>query len=66
MNLIVNGNPHEHNGDGTVSALLAEIGATPKHSALTVNGNLVPFKQWNAHPLNKNDHIEVLTFVGGG
>jgi sulfur carrier protein len=41
MFLTVNGKQHEHGGDGTVPALLAELGATPEHTALTVNGELV-------------------------
>ena len=66
MNLIVNGERHEHCGDGTVSALLAELGATPEHTALTVNGDVVFSRDWNQFKLNGGDTVEVLTFVGGG
>lgn len=75
MNLIVNGSPHEHTGDGTVPALLAEMGATPEHSAVTVNGELVPKDPaapeqgeggWKTFKLSDGDTVEVLTFVGGG
>ncbi|MFA7256469.1 MAG: sulfur carrier protein ThiS [Kiritimatiellales bacterium] len=66
MFLTVNGNKIEHLGDGTVSALLAELGATPEHTALTVNGDLVFSKHWKIFKLNDGDTIEVLTFVGGG
>ena len=48
MNLIVNGEKYEHCGDGTVPALLAELGAEPGHTALTVNGDLVFSKDWNS------------------
>jgi thiamine biosynthesis protein ThiS len=66
MNLIVNGKKVEHRGDGTVPALLAELGATPEHTALTVNGDLVFSKHWKDFKFNDGDTVEVLTFVGGG
>jgi len=66
MNLKVNGENHEHTGNGTVSALLVELGANPEHSALTVNGDLVVSKDWEKFKLNEGDTVEVLTFVGGG
>lgn len=66
MNIVVNGEPHEHKGNGTVNALLAELGATPEHSALTVNGDLIISTNWKTFALSAGDTIEVLTFVGGG
>ena len=66
LNLTVNGKPHEHTGDGTVPALLAELGANPEHTALTVNGDLVVSKHWKTFKLTDGDAVEVLTFVGGG
>lgn len=66
MFLNVNGEKTEHCGDGTIPALLAELGANPEHTALTVNGDLVFSKDWNIFKLNDGDTVEVLTFVGGG
>jgi thiamine biosynthesis protein ThiS len=66
MFLMVNGEKYEHGGDGTVPALLAELGATPEHTALTVNGELVFSRDWKNYKLNDGDTVEVLTFVGGG
>jgi sulfur carrier protein len=66
MFLTVNGEKFEHGGDGTVPALLSELGATPEHTALTVNGELVFSKDWNLFRLKDGDTVEVLTFVGGG
>jgi len=66
MNLKVNGECHEHTGDGTVAALLAELGANPEHSAVTVNGDLVFSKDWKTFKSSDGDTVEVLTFVGGG
>ena len=66
MFLTVNGEKVERGGDETVATLLAELGATPEHTALTVNGELVFSKDWKTHKLNSGDIVEVLTFVGGG
>jgi len=66
MNLIVNGDRHQHTGDGSVLSLLNELGANPEHSALTVNGQVVVSKEWETFRLSENDTVEVLTFVGGG
>lgn len=66
MYLTVNGEKIEHRGNGTVPALLTELGATPEHTALTVNGDLVFSKDWKAFKFNGGDTVEVLTFVGGG
>jgi thiamine biosynthesis protein ThiS len=66
MFLTVNGEPYEHNGAGTVAVLLAELGAKPEYTALTVNGELVFSKHWKNFKLNDGDTVEALTFVGGG
>ena len=66
MKLHVNGEPHEHCGDGTVEALLGELGANRAHTALMVNGNVVPSNDWKTTTLNENDEVEMLVFVGGG
>jgi sulfur carrier protein len=66
MFLTVNGEKYEHRGDGTVPALLAELGATPEHTAVTVNADLASSKNWRNFKLNDGDAVEVLTFVGGG
>jgi len=66
MNLTVNGEGYKHDGDGSVCALLAELGATPEHTALTVNGGLVFSGDWKNFKFNDGDLVEILTFVGGG
>jgi thiamine biosynthesis protein ThiS len=66
MNLTVNGDEYKHGGDGSLSALLAELGAAPEHTALTVNGELVSSKDRATFKLTGGDIVEVLTFVGGG
>ncbi len=66
MNLTINGKSLKHSGDGTVYALLAELGAVPEHSAITVDGVLVSSKVWKTFRFTDGDTVEVLTFVGGG
>ena len=66
MQLTVNGDSHNHSGNGSVSTLLSELGANPDHAAVTVNGNIVFSKDWNTFKLSDGDAVEVLTFVGGG
>ena len=66
MKLTVNSEPHEHQGSGTVNALLEELGANQAHTALMINGNIVPSTEWETTTLNENDDIEILVFVGGG
>ncbi len=66
MKLIVNGEEHVHAGNGSIDALLDELGANKAHTALMVNGEVVPSENWNSTALNENDEIEMLVFVGGG
>ena len=66
MKLNVNGEPHEHTGNGTVDALLEELGANKEHTALMLNGDVVPSSGWKTTTLNDNDEVEMLVFVGGG
>ena len=66
MKVTVNGEVNEHLGDGTIDALLEELGANKAHTALMLNGEVVPSKEWKASPLHENDDVEMLVFVGGG
>ena len=66
MKLTVNGEPHQHAGDGSVENLLDELGAKKEHTALMLNGEVVSSKDWKATTLNESDEVELLVFVGGG
>lgn len=66
MKLTVNGEAHEHAGDGTIDALLEELGANKAHTALMVNGEVIPAENWTSTTVKENDEIEMLVFVGGG
>ena len=66
MKITVNGEIHEHHGNGSVNALLDELGANKAHTALMINGNVAPSTDWESPGLNENDEVEMLVFVGGG
>ena len=66
MNITLNGEAHTHQGASTLTSLLNEIGAQKEHTALMQNGNVIPATDWSNTPLNENDQIEILVFVGGG
>ena len=66
MKLTVNGYEHDHQGGGSIDALLEELGAKKEHTALMVNGAVIPSEEWHSTTLSENDEIEMLVFVGGG
>jgi sulfur carrier protein len=66
MKLMVNGETHEHQGNGSIDALLEELGANKAHTAMMVNGAVVPSEEWISTTLKENDAVEMLVFVGGG
>ena len=66
MKLTVNGESHDHQSSGSAEALLDELGANKAHTALMINGNVIPSTDWGTTMLNENDAIEMLVFVGGG
>lgn len=66
MKLKVNGETHNHQGNGSIEALLEDLGANKAHTALMLNGNMLPAENWKNTKLNENDEVEMLVFVGGG
>ncbi len=66
INLTVNGEPHRHEGSGSVAELLQEAGAMPERTAVAINGEVVPRSQWDAARLADGDSVELVVFVRGG
>ena len=62
----VNGKDRAVPAEGTVLALLAELGHDPARVAVEKNGVIVPRAQFGAEKLADSDHLEVVCFVGGG
>ena len=66
MHLTVNGKPHEHSGEGTIKALLAEMKLASMQVAVMVNDEIVSREEQNDYLLAEADRVEILTFAGGG
>ncbi len=66
MKLVVNGEPHEHSGDGTLSSLLREIGANPEHTAVAANDDVISRSERDSLTFKEGDRIEIMTLVAGG
>ncbi len=66
MKLTVNGKPVELPDGSTVSALLSELALEPARVAVERNQDVVPRRTWAEARLCEGDHVEIVTFVGGG
>jgi thiamine biosynthesis protein ThiS len=66
MKLTVNGKPLELPEGSTVDALLAELAIDAARVAIERNEDVVPRRTWPQTALRDGDHIEIVTFVGGG
>ena len=66
MHLTLNGRPHDHRGDGSLAALLAELRADPVRVAVMINGNVITRDRRAEARLAEGDVVEVLTLAGGG
>ena len=62
----VNGNERAVPAEGTVLALLKELGHDPQRVAVEKNGTIIPRAQFAEEKLTDADHLEVVCFVGGG
>lgn len=50
----------------TVGGLLNELGHDPQRVAVEKNGQIVPRAGFAEEPLDENDVLEIVQFVGGG
>ena len=66
MNIMINGTPHELAGPGTVEHLLNSLEIVPEHVAIMVNDRIIPKAVRSGSELKEGDHVEILTFMGGG
>ena len=66
MKLTINGEVREFSSSLTVTSLLAELGLKSDRVAVELNRDLLPRDRWNTTPLNDNDKLEIVHFVGGG
>lgn len=66
MQIQLNGEPYELPAGTTLAGLLATRGVNPLYTAVEVNRALVSRAQHAALVLHADDHVEVVTLVGGG
>jgi sulfur carrier protein len=66
MRIIINGQPHELYGAGTVADLIARLELTPQRVAVELNEQLVRRASFDQTPLRDGDRVEIVTLVGGG
>ena len=65
MNLVVNGEPYPHSGQGTVAELLEEFRAAPAMTALMINGEVVRRSHWDSVRLAEGDEVEMIVAAAG-
>jgi sulfur carrier protein len=66
MQILVNDQSREVPDSCTVAKLLEQLGLSDKPVAVEVNLKVVPRTQHAEHVLSSNDHLEIVTLVGGG
>ena len=66
MIVIVNSLKREVPADATVQVLLETMGLTTQRIAIEVNQELVTKLEWGTLELHEGDHVEIVSFVGGG
>ncbi|MFV8756343.1 sulfur carrier protein ThiS [Nannocystaceae bacterium ST9] len=64
--IVLNGEPRELRAGATVSSLIAELGLDSRQVAVERNREVVPRARHGETELADGDHLEVVTFVGGG
>lgn len=65
-NIVLNGDALALAPGTTVAALVASLGLDPRQVAVERNREIVPRATYERTELHEGDHLEVVTFVGGG
>lgn len=50
----------------TISELLAALGAQARRVAVEINGSITDPALFETTPVHDRDHVEIVSFVGGG
>jgi sulfur carrier protein len=65
--VLVNDQPHPLAGNGTLQALLADLGLAERRGvAAAVNGAVVPRAEWAARALAAGDRVVLIRATQGG
>ncbi len=66
LSITVNGEDRAVPDGSTVEALVSLLGLRREHVAVELNREIVPRAQHETRALAAGDHLEIVTFVGGG
>lgn len=66
LHIVVNGEERAVPEGTTVAGLLVDLGLSRQHVAVEANREIVPRAEHGDRVLADGDHLEIVTFVGGG
>jgi thiamine biosynthesis protein ThiS len=66
FSIFVNGDTLSVKSDSTVADLLEQLKMNPRFLAVELNHRVVPRAEHGQTKLSADDHIEIVTLVGGG
>jgi thiamine biosynthesis protein ThiS len=66
MHIIVNGQPRECKAPFSLLALAESLELNPRQVAIERNLEIIPRSQYGDTWLSDGDHIEIVSFIGGG
>jgi sulfur carrier protein len=66
MQIQVNGEPRNCQYGSTVGDLLRELDIRTERVAVELNLEILDRKEFELRGLNEGDHVEILSFIGGG
>ena len=66
MKIILNGQTKEITDQTTLNQLINTVSAQNTNIIVEINKNIITKDKWKNTTLYENDHIELVTFVGGG
>lgn len=66
MKITVNGEIKSYIENVTIANIISELGLQGKRIAVELNKEIVLYDQYDAHPLNDGDRLEIVQAIGGG
>ncbi len=66
MRIILNGEKHELEREGTVAELLEQLETPAAGTAVAVNSAIVPRDDYASTMIRHDDRVEVIRAIGGG
>ncbi|CRF47906.1 hypothetical protein HHE02_12070 [Helicobacter heilmannii] len=66
MQVFINGQAKEFDKPLNVDTAIKELGIEAQVCAVALNESVVKKEKWHSTPLQENDRLECLQFMGGG